>query len=189
VKGPDLKRVAKPGSIDDSSGDGSNDDEDDDEDMLAAKKAKLANDPGHTVFDAKFQALVKLLEQVRAEDETSKVLIFSQFGSTITMLQSILPQRGYQYRTLTGGMNRSQRGKALRDFQNDPSTTVFLSKCFGGYTLGSILIFVYSVDSGWRLRHQPDTSQRGCAHGTLLERGGRATGDWTSAPVSTRLCC
>jgi SNF2 family DNA or RNA helicase len=134
IKGSQLKRVANPGTIDDN-------DDDDDEDMLAAKKAKLAEDSGHTVFDAKFQVLVELLEQVRAEDETSKVLIFSQFGGTITMLQSILPQYGYQCRTLTGDMDRSRRDKALRDFQNDPSTTVFLSKCFGGYTFGSGLDF------------------------------------------------
>ena len=28
--------------------------------------------------------------------------------------------------TLTGGMSRSQRSKALSDFQKDPPTTVFL---------------------------------------------------------------
>jgi len=125
--------VSKPGTASDGA---DNDDEDEDEDEdaneLAAKKAKLASsqrEAGQTLFDAKFEALIELVNHVREEDETSKVLIFSQFGTTITMLQAILPQRGYQYRTLTGDMTRAQRGKALRDFQKDPNTTVFLSEC------------------------------------------------------------
>ena len=54
------------------------------------------------------------------------MLIFSQFGETLDRLKVGLNDRGYQYRTLTGSMSRTQRSKALSDFQKDPPTTVFL---------------------------------------------------------------
>jgi len=56
----------------------------------------------------------------------AKCLIFSQYISTLDWLQEALPLHGFGYRTLSGGMSMAKRAKALRDFQDDPSTTVFL---------------------------------------------------------------
>lgn len=38
----------------------------------------------------------------------------------------MLPTHGFQYRTLSGDMSMQKRAKALRDFQKDPPTTIFL---------------------------------------------------------------
>jgi len=56
----------------------------------------------------------------------AKSLVFSQFNSTLKWLQQELPKHGFQFRTLSGDMSMSKRSKALREFQNDPPTTIFL---------------------------------------------------------------
>lgn len=63
---------------------------------------------------------------VKRINKLAKVLIFSQFAETLERLKIGLNKCGYGYRTLTGSMTRSQRTKALSDFQKDPPTTVFL---------------------------------------------------------------
>lgn len=60
------------------------------------------------------------------KDNGSKALVFSNFQHTIEWLKRELEEEGMQYRTLDGGMSMKQRGKALKDFESDPSTTVFL---------------------------------------------------------------
>eukprot|EP00549_Striatella_unipunctata_P019509 CAMPEP_0118678498 /NCGR_PEP_ID=MMETSP0800-20121206/3254_1 /TAXON_ID=210618 ORGANISM="Striatella unipunctata, Strain CCMP2910" /NCGR_SAMPLE_ID=MMETSP0800 /ASSEMBLY_ACC=CAM_ASM_000638 /LENGTH=353 /DNA_ID=CAMNT_0006574365 /DNA_START=247 /DNA_END=1308 /DNA_ORIENTATION=+ len=78
------------------------------------------------VFTGKAAVLVAELKRVRDEDDTAKSLIFSQFPSTLRWLKEELPKHGFQFRTLSGDMSLSQRTVALRDFRNDPPTTVFL---------------------------------------------------------------
>jgi len=53
-------------------------------------------------------------------------LVFSQFSSTLQWMKQELPKHGFQFRSLSGNMSMAQRAKALRDFQQDPPTTVFL---------------------------------------------------------------
>lgn len=77
-------------------------------------------------FQAKVKVLMKDLKRIQKENKKAKVLIFSQFAETLERLKIGLNKRGYGYRTLTGSMTRSQRTKALSDFQKDPPTTVFL---------------------------------------------------------------
>jgi len=90
------------------------------------EKAKVTTKHSDFVFTSKFKVLVSKLEKIRDDDPSSKSLIFSQFTSTLNYLKNELPKHGFQYRTLLGSMTMSQRSKALRDFQNDPPTTVFL---------------------------------------------------------------
>ena len=99
-------------------------------------------------FTSKLEALISELENIREKDETgmsyftcssfvrdfdiliiffaAKCIVFSQFSSTLNWLQDELPRRGFQFRTLSGSMTLSKRAAALRDFQNDPPTTLFL---------------------------------------------------------------
>jgi SWI/SNF-related matrix-associated actin-dependent regulator of chromatin subfamily A3 len=56
----------------------------------------------------------------------AKSLVFSQYSSTLSWLEEELPKHGFQFRTLSGGMTMKNRSKALRDFQSDPPTTIFL---------------------------------------------------------------
>mmetsp|Transcript_17991 Transcript_17991/g.26380 ORF Transcript_17991/g.26380 Transcript_17991/m.26380 type:complete len:1495 (-) Transcript_17991:800-5284(-) len=77
-------------------------------------------------FKSKVSRLLQELKKVRDEDPKAKSLIFSQFKSTLEWIKRELPMHGFQYRTLSGDMAMSKRAKALRDFQNDSASTVFL---------------------------------------------------------------
>ena len=76
--------------------------------------------------------LMKKLKEVREDDASAKSLVFSHFQSSIEFLKIKLTEAGYNYRTLSGGMSRAQRTKALEDFQNDPPTTIFLMSIRSG---------------------------------------------------------
>ena len=92
--------------------------------------AAAAAPPG--VVFSKARALLNLMNELRNEDATAKILVFTQYMESIELLKELLPSLGYKYRTLTGNMSRSQRSNALRDFQNDPHTTVFLLSARSG---------------------------------------------------------
>ncbi|CAM9886740.1 unnamed protein product [Ectocarpus sp. 12 AP-2014] len=77
-------------------------------------------------METKLKALVEKLAGIHAKDPTSKSLVFSQFNSSLEWLKRTLPKRGFQFRTLTGNMSRTQRTAALTAFAKDPPTTVFL---------------------------------------------------------------
>lgn len=77
-------------------------------------------------FKSKLKRLVTELNKIRETEPGSKTLVFSQFRSTLEWLKQELPKHGYQFRTLSGNQSLTQRAKALRDFQNDPPTTLFL---------------------------------------------------------------
>eukprot|EP00903_Cladosiphon_okamuranus_P014611 g13549.t1 len=59
-------------------------------------------------------------------DPSSKSLVFSQYNSSLEWLKHALPKKGFEFRTLTGGMSRKQRTASLQAFASDPPTTVFL---------------------------------------------------------------
>jgi SNF2 family DNA or RNA helicase len=61
-----------------------------------------------------------------------QVLVFTQFRTTLSYLQSVLPSRGYKFGTLSGDMTRGARTQALENFAMDPSTTVFLMSIRAG---------------------------------------------------------
>jgi SNF2 family DNA or RNA helicase len=79
-----------------------------------------------TFFRAKLEALLTDLAALRARDPTAKVLVFSQFQSSLNWLKEQLTAAGLAFRTLEGSMTRAQRTRALEEFQNDPPTTIFL---------------------------------------------------------------
>ena len=78
------------------------------------------------VFKSKFKRLLSELKKIRDNEPNAKSLIFSQFKSTLDYLKEELPKHGFQFRTLEGSMTMTNRAKALRQFQNDPPTTIFL---------------------------------------------------------------
>ena len=128
--------------------------EDEEGDGKPKKKRKNKTVYSDFAFTGKLQTLVNELKRVRDQDLTgtkspgfdfravigqtflshhlisctyaAKSLVFSQYTSTLKYLQTELPKHGFLFRTLSGDMSMVQRAKALRDFQNDPPTTVFL---------------------------------------------------------------
>ena len=99
---------------------------DDSEDELDGKKPKKTVTLSDYAFKSKLDRLIKEMVAIREEDPQAKTLIFSQFTTTLQWLQQELPRHGFQFRTLSGDMSLSSRAKALRDFQKDPPTTIFL---------------------------------------------------------------
>jgi SNF2 family DNA or RNA helicase len=96
----------------------------DDVDVGAAMA--MADEAFATVFESKLKVLLVELATLRARDPAAKVLVFSQFQSTLDWLKIKLAEAGIKFRTLEGSMTRQQRTKALEEFQNDPPTTIFL---------------------------------------------------------------
>ena len=90
------------------------------------RAAKVPVGPLALLSESKLQALLKELTKMRAEDESHKALVFSQFIGTLEWLKSRLPDEGFGYRTISGSMPLNQRAKAIAAFQEDPPTTVFL---------------------------------------------------------------
>ena len=109
--------------LDDMRGEELDDKEPDGDVPKKHKKVKKFSD---FAFTSKLQVLIAELESVRAKDPTAKCLVFSQYTSTLKWLQEELPKHGFQHRTLSGDMSMRNRAMALRDFQNDPPTTIFL---------------------------------------------------------------
>lgn len=92
------------------------------EDMPTATDDEIAE----TFFDTKLKVLLAEIAALRERDPGAKVLVFSQFQTTINWLKTKLKENRFDFRTLEGHMTRPQRTKALDDFQNDPPTTIFL---------------------------------------------------------------
>ncbi|GMH68636.1 hypothetical protein TrLO_g5881 [Triparma laevis f. longispina] len=82
--------------------------------------------PTDFTYDSKLKRLVQELKRINDNEPGAKSLIFSQFSSTLEWLKQELPKNGFQFRTLSGGMSMTARAKALKDFQGDPPTTIFL---------------------------------------------------------------
>ena len=93
-----------------------------DEEAPAEKVTKVQK----FIYTTKLAVLVEHLKTIRDKDPSSKSLVFSQFQSTLKWLQNELPKHGFKYRTLSGDMPMAARTKALREFQSDPPTTIFL---------------------------------------------------------------
>jgi SNF2 family DNA or RNA helicase len=69
----------------------------------------------------KTKALLDLLE-----DTDKKVVVFSWFKTYIEILDEELQKAGYKTAVVTGGKSSEERGKAEKDFWEDPEVKVFL---------------------------------------------------------------
>ena len=96
------------------------------DDNNVTKKVKKNVVIENLLFQSKFERLLVELKRIRDTEPQSKSLVFSQFTSTLQWMKQELPKYGFQFRTLSGDMPMSKRAKALRDFQQDPPTTIFL---------------------------------------------------------------
>ena len=92
----------------------------------AAKRQKTISNPNSYIFEAKLRVLLQELHTIRKKDATAKVLVFTQFKSTLAWLGEQLPKHGLGFRTISGSDSLAARGAALKAFRNDPPTTIFL---------------------------------------------------------------
>jgi len=75
---------------------------------------------------SKTEALLKIL-QATLSKEGSKVIIFSQWTSFLSVIQCQLDEAGYKYTRIDGSMSTTERDKAVRALDHDPSTRIMLA--------------------------------------------------------------
>jgi len=75
----------------------------------------------------KTQTLLELID-----DTDDKIVVYSYFARYIELLKQELDKRGIKCTVVTGQVNTTDRGRAVYDFQNDPTIKVFLSTIGAG---------------------------------------------------------
>jgi SWI/SNF-related matrix-associated actin-dependent regulator of chromatin subfamily A3 len=106
-------------------------------------------------FDAEVQssktdALLKIL-QATCKDPKSKVIIFSQWTSFLSIIQAQVAAAGYKYTRIDGSMRVDKRDAAISALDNDPETRIMLASlavCSVGLNLVSADTVILA-DSWW----------------------------------------
>lgn len=75
---------------------------------------------------SKTEALLKIL-QATLKNPGSKVIIFSQWTSFLTIIENQLKTNGYKYTRIDGSMTTDSRDAAMRSLQGDPDTRIMLA--------------------------------------------------------------
>ena len=75
---------------------------------------------------SKTEALLKIL-QATLKKEGSKVIIFSQWTSFLTVIQHQLDEAGYGYTRIDGSMTPNLRDAAMRALDHNPDTRIMLA--------------------------------------------------------------
>ncbi len=99
---------------------------------------------------SKTEALLKIL-QATLKNKGSKVVIFSQWTSFLTVIQRQLDEAGYAYVRVDGSMNTAQRDAAIRALDHDENTCIMLAS-LGVCSVGLNLVAADTVilaDSWW----------------------------------------
>ncbi|KAK0621623.1 SNF2 family N-terminal domain-containing protein [Bombardia bombarda] len=106
--------------------------------------------PDPETKSSKTEALLKIL-QATMKNKGSKVIIFSQWTSFLTVIQRQLEEAGHTYTRIDGSMNPAQRDAAIRALDFDPNTRILLaslSVCSVGLNLVSADTVILA-DSWW----------------------------------------
>ena len=72
------------------------------------------------------QVLVEQLRLMHSSDASNKALIFTQFNDTLEFVAKKLQENGFKCRCISGKMPMKLRAAAIKAFQSDPPTTVFV---------------------------------------------------------------
>ncbi|KAK0620314.1 RAD5-like protein [Immersiella caudata] len=111
---------------------------------------EVGEDLDRDTKSSKTEALLKIL-QATLKNEGSKVIIFSQWTSFLSVIQKQLDEVGYKYTRVDGSMNTTQRDAAIRALDNDPNTYIMLAS-LGVCSVGLNLVAADTVvlaDSWW----------------------------------------
>jgi len=115
---------------------------------------QIANHPAmvedHDSNDSgKFSEVYRDIESVISEGH--KILIFSSFVKHLNLFRTRLDKDHVKYAYLTGSQNQRQRGRAVKEFQNDPNCSLFLiSLKAGGVGLNlTAADYVFILDPWW----------------------------------------
>lgn len=112
--------------------------------------ATMARQRAATQHDSKFEVFLKALNGVLAEDEDSKVIVFSFFRHTIEYLYRELKRRGIGVDYIHGGIAVSDRPGIIDRFRLDPQFRVLISSEVGSEGLDfQFCNTIFNYDLPW----------------------------------------
>lgn len=77
-------------------------------------------------LSSKLVYTIDLVNRIRADDPTAKILVFCPTSESLNVLTPMVSEHGFISRCIHGAMPASQRSRSIASFQNDPATSVFL---------------------------------------------------------------
>lgn len=94
----------------------------------------------------KLEAVDDILDEVLP----AKVIIWTRFMQEIICVESLLKKRKLNYRIIQGSVSAEDRAKAVKDFQEDPTVSVFIgqvSTAGFGITLTAASVVIYYANT------------------------------------------
>ncbi|WP_352418697.1 helicase-related protein [Proteiniborus sp.] len=119
------------------------------EEILQLKAiCNLAKQAEYQYLDAKIEALLNILDQIKSETNNPKVIIFTEFVATQSYLSNMLKSRGYTVSLINGSMDIDMRNVALREFKD--KNDILISTDAGGEGLNlQFANIVINYDLPW----------------------------------------
>ena len=107
--------------------------------------SEITEIPNLILFDKK---ITKALDIIRLQlNEGNKILVFTQFPQTLSILKRVLKQNEIVYQSIEGNMCMKKRESNLFDFQSNENCSVFLLSLRAGaaginLTCANVLVFI-----------------------------------------------
>ncbi|HHM21131.1 MAG TPA: DEAD/DEAH box helicase, partial [Bacteroidetes bacterium] len=123
--------------------------------MLSLSQMRMVCDSTYILdptsrHDTKINELMAILEEFFTNDDTAKVVIFSQWKRMLDLVKEELDDRDVAHQYLHGGVPGRKRGDLIQTFLNDPDCHVFLSTDAGGVGLNlQVASLVVNLDIPW----------------------------------------
>ena len=108
----------------------------------------LAKQAIYQYQDAKVDKLLNLLDDMKYENPSSKIIIFTEFVATQTYLEKLLNSKGYSVSLINGSMDIETRNIQLKDFKD--KNDILISTDAGGEGLNiQFANIVINYDLPW----------------------------------------
>lgn len=108
----------------------------------------LAKQAGYQYQDAKVDVLLNMLDNIKYENPSSKIIIFTEFVATQLYLEKLLSHKGYGISIINGSMDIEMRNIQLKEFKNEKD--ILISTDAGGEGLNiQFANIVINYDLPW----------------------------------------
>lgn len=108
----------------------------------------LAKQAGYQYHDAKVDVLLNMLDNIKYENPSSKIIIFTEFVATQLYLEKLLSHKGYGISIINGSMDIEMRNIQLKEFKNEKD--ILISTDAGGEGLNiQFANIVINYDLPW----------------------------------------
>lgn len=108
----------------------------------------LAKQASYQYQDAKMEVLLNILDKVRYEQNSPKIIIFTEFVATQKYLENFLVSKGYKISLINGSMDIEMRNFQLEKFKNE--SDILISTDAGGEGLNlQFANIVINYDLPW----------------------------------------